>query len=34
VAGTCVLVELVDLGGRALLAGAAPGAAFAALLTY
>ncbi len=34
VAGTCVLVELVDLGGRALLAQAAPEAAFAALLTY
>jgi adenine phosphoribosyltransferase len=34
VAGTCVLVELVDLGGRALLAQAAPGATFAALLTY
>ena len=34
VAGTCVLVELVDLGGRALLAAAAPGATFAALLTY
>jgi len=34
VAGTCVLVELVDLGGRALLAGAAPDATFAALLTY
>ena len=34
VAGTCVLVELIDLGGRALLAQAAPDAALAALLTY
>jgi adenine phosphoribosyltransferase len=34
VAGTSVLVELVDLGGRALLAEAAPDAMFAALLTY
>lgn len=34
VAGSCVLVELVDLGGRVLLAEAAPDAAFAALLTY
>lgn len=34
VSGTCVLVELVDLGGRALLTSAAPDAAFAALLTY
>jgi adenine phosphoribosyltransferase len=34
VAGTSVLVELVDLGGRAQLAAAAPDAMFAALLTY
>ncbi len=34
VAGTGVLVELVDLGGRAQLAAAAPDAMFAALLTY
>ena len=34
VAGTRVLVELVDLGGRALLAAAAPDAPLAALLTY
>ena len=34
VAGTCVLVELAELGGRAALAAAADDAEFAALLQY